>query len=153
MSIENENPEIEKKNSVVDPVENQSVEKPTDEVSDNEKPQSEVDSSENHTENETSPESEIDHQEIETAEENYASLSLQETLNEMETIVNKDDSHSFSKKFNALRDHANHRIADETEDKKHDFVDEGNEEEHFEFHHPHASKLSDLVNIFREKQD
>ena len=153
MSIENENPEIEKTNSEVDPVENQSVEKPTDEVSDNEKPQSEVDSSENHTENETSPESEIDHQEIETAEENYASLSLQETLTEMETIVNKDDSHSFSKKFNALRDHANHRIADETEDKKHDFVDEGNEEEHFEFHHPQASKLSALVNIFREKQD
>ncbi|RZJ27966.1 MAG: DUF349 domain-containing protein, partial [Chryseobacterium sp.] len=82
-----------------------------------------------------------------------SNLSLKETLEEMETIVNKADASSFSKKFNALRDHANHKVADETEDKKHDFVEQGNEEEHFEYHHPEASKLSALVNIFKEKQD
>lgn len=158
MSIENENPEIEKPNSEVVPAENQSVEEETAEVvSENEKP--EVVESESVEEvpaeekNETETEPEAEHQEIEIAEENYSNLSLKETLDEMETIVNKDDAHSSSKKFNALRDHANHKVADEVEDKKHEFVEQGNEEEHFEFHHPQASKLSALVNIFREKQD
>jgi len=158
MSIENENPEIEKPNSEVVPAENQSVEEVTpEEVSENDKPEAVESESveevpaEEKPETETEPEAE--HQEIEIAEENYSNLSLKETLDEMETIVNKDDAHSFSKKFNALRDHANHKVADEVEDKKHEFVEQGNEEEHFEFHHPQASKLSALVNIFREKQD
>ncbi len=152
MSIENENPEIEKPNSDVDPTENQPVEEvTTEEVSENENLESEsspVESKEaegNETESET--------QETEIADDNYSNLSLKETLEEMETIVNKADASSFSKKFNALRDHANHKVADETEDKKHDFVEQGNEEEHFEYHHPEASKLSALVNIFKEKQD
>lgn len=158
MSIENENPEIEKPNSEVVPAENQSVEEETtEEVSENEKPEAVESESvaevpvEEKTETETEPEAE--HQEIEIAEENYSNLSLKETLDEMETIVNKDDAHSSSKKFNALRDHANHKVADEVEDKKHEFLEQGNAEEHFEFHHPQASKLSALVNIFREKQD
>ncbi|MBP6576829.1 MAG: DUF349 domain-containing protein [Chryseobacterium sp.] len=162
MSIENENPEIEKPNSEVNPAENQSVENVTpEEVSENEKPESEVSpveeqspeevATEEKSETETEPETE--HQEIEIAEENYSNLSLKETLGEMESIVNKDDAHSFSKKFGALREQANHKISDETEDKKHEFVEQGNAEEHFEFHHPEASKLSALVNIFREKQD
>jgi hypothetical protein len=152
MSIENENPEIEKPNSDVDPTENQPVEEvTTEEVSENENLESEsspVESKEaegNETESET--------QETEIADDNYSNLSLKETLEEMETIVNKEDASSFSKKFNALRDHANHKVADETEDKKHDFVEQGNEEEHFEYHHPEASKLSALINIFKEKQD
>jgi len=160
MSIENENPEIEKPNSEVDPIENQSVEEVTpEEVSENEKPESELESAEAESveevpaEEKSEIETESEHQEVEIAEENYSNLSLKETLDEMETIVNKDDSHSLSKKFNALRDHANHKIADEVEDKKHEFVEQGNAEEHFEFHHPQASKLTALVNIFREKQD
>ena len=162
MSIENENPEIEKSNSEVNPAENQSVENDaSEEVSENEKPESEVSpveeqstkevATEEKSKTETEPEAE--HQEIEIAEENYSNLSLKETLDEMESIVNKDDAHSFSKKFSALRDHANHKISDEVEDKKHEFVEQGNAEEHFEFHHPQASKLTALVNIFREKQD
>jgi len=162
MSIENENPEIEKPNSEVNPAENQSVEEVTPEdVSENEKPKSEVESSETESVeevtaeevSETEAEQETENQDIEIAEENYSNLSLKETLDEMESIVNKDDAHSSSKKFTVLRDHANHKIADEVEDKKHEFVEQGNEEEHFEFHHPQASKLSALVNIFREKQD
>ncbi|MNK36070.1 hypothetical protein D3C87_546110 [compost metagenome] len=160
MSIENENPEIEKPNSEVNPAENQSVENVTpEEVSENEKPESEVSPVEEQsteevaTEEKSETEPEAEHQEIEIAEENYSNLSLKETLDEMESIVNKDDAHSFSKKFSALRDHANHKISDEVEDKKHEFVEQGNAEEHFEFHHPQSSKLTALVNIFREKQD
>lgn len=162
MSIENENPEIEKSNSEVNPAENQSVENDaSEEVSENEKPESEVSpveeqstkevATEEKSKTETEPEAE--HQEIEIAEENYSNLSLKETLGEMESIVNKNDAHSFSKKFGALREQANHKISDETENKNHEFVEQGNAEEHFEFHHPEASKLSALVNIFREKQD
>ena len=162
MSIENENPEIEKPNSEVNPTENQSVEEVTkEEVSENINPEPEVESPESQTSDEvtteqnseTETEPETEHQEIELAEENYSNLSLKETLDEMESIVNKDDAHSSSKKFNALRDHANHKVADEVEDKKHEFLEQRNAEEHFEFHHPQASKLSALVNIFREKQD
>lgn len=150
MSIENENPENEKLNSEVNPSENQSVEEvTTEQVSETETPNS---ASEEVVAEENS-ETETQHQEIELAEENYSNLSLNETLNEMETIVNKDDAFAFSKKFNALRDHANHKLADEVEDKKHEYLEQGNPEEHFEFHHPLASKLSALVNIFKEKLD
>ncbi|SDF21508.1 DUF349 domain-containing protein [Epilithonimonas hungarica] len=154
MSIENENPENEKLNSEVNPSENQSVEEVTvGEVSETETPNSEVSLSEEEVTSEKKSETETEHQEIELAEENYSDLSLKETLNEMETIVNKDDASSFSKKFNALRDHANHKLADEVEDKKHEYLEQGNPEEHFEFHHPQASKLSALVNIYKEKLD
>ncbi len=155
MSIENENPENEKLNSEVNPSENQSVEEVTaEQVSETETPnsESEVNPSEEVTTVENS-ETETEHQEIELTEENYSNLSLKETLNEMETIVNKDDASSFSKKFNALREHANHKLADEVEDKKHEYLEQGNPEEHFEFHHPQASKLSALVNIYKEKLD
>ncbi len=162
MSIENENPEIEKPNSEVNFAENQSVEEVAkEEVSENKKSESEVNPVENESteaavseqNSETETETETGHQEIEVAEENYSNLSLKETLEEMESIVNKDDAHSFSKKFGELRENANHKIADEVEDKKHEFLEQGNTEEHFEYHHPQASKLSALINIFREKQD
>ncbi|WP_312767989.1 DUF349 domain-containing protein [Epilithonimonas sp.] len=135
MSIENENPENENLNSEINSTENQSVKE---------------ESVEQNSELET-PANE--HQEIEVTEENFSNLSLKETLAEMESIVNKDDAHRFSKQFNALREQANHKIADELEDKKHDFVEQGNPEEHFDNHHPESSKLSALINIYREKQD
>ncbi|WP_333851985.1 DUF349 domain-containing protein [Epilithonimonas sp.] len=135
MSIENENSENENLNSGVNSAENQPLK---------------VERVEQNSELETTAE---EHQEIETAEENFSNLSLKEALAEMETIVNKDDAHHFSKQFNALREQANHKIADEIEDKKHDYLEQGNPEEHFDNHHPESSKLSALVNIYREKQD
>jgi len=135
MSIENENPENENLNSEINSAENQSVKEELVEQN------SELETAAN------------EHQEIEVTEENFSNLSLKETLAEMESIVNKDDAHRFSKQFNALREQANHKIADELEDKKHDFVEQGNPEEHFDNHHPESSKLSALINIYREKQD
>lgn len=135
MSIENENPENENLNSDVNSAENQSVKEET--VEQNSELETVVD----------------EHQEIEVTEENFSNLSLKEALAEMETIVNKEDAHHFTKQFNALREQANHKIADELEDKKHDYVEQGNPEEHFDNHHPESSKLSALVNIYREKQD
>ncbi|MFC4162941.1 DUF349 domain-containing protein [Epilithonimonas zeae] len=135
MSIENENPENENLNSDVNSAENQSVKEET---------------VEQNSELETAAD---EHQEIEVTEENFSNLSLKEALAEMETIVNKEDAHHFSKQFNALREQANHKIAEELEDKKHDYVEQGNPEEHFDNHHPQSSKLSALVNIYREKQD
>jgi len=135
MSIENENPENENLNSDVNSAENQSVKEET---------------VEQNSELETTAD---EHQEIEVTEENFSNLSLKEALAEMETIVNKEDAHHFSKQFNALREQANHKIAEELEDKKHDYVEQGNPEEHFDNHHPQSSKLSALVNIYREKQD
>lgn len=135
MSIENENPENENLNSDVNSTENQPVKEET---------------VEQNSELETASD---DNQEIEVTEENFSNLSLKEALAEMETIVNKEDAHHFSKQFNALREQANHKIADELEDKKHDYVEQGNPEEHFDNHHPESSKLSALVNIYREKQD
>jgi len=135
MSIENGNPENENLNPEPNVAENQSVEEVTAETN-----------PEIVAETETS-------QEIETAEDNFSGLSLKEALAEMETIVNKDDAHHFSKQFNALREQANHKIADELEDKKHNYLEQGNPEEHFDNHHPESSKLSALVHIYREKQD
>lgn len=134
MSIENENPENENANPETNSAENQHVEGKTETL---------------HSESD----SETEKPETEITEEDFSHLSIIETLDEMEKIVNKDETSSFSKQFSSLRDHANHKIADETEDKKHDYLEQGNPEEHFEFHHPASSRLSALVNIFREKQD
>lgn len=134
MSIENENPENENANPETNSAENQHVEGKTETL---------------HSESD----SETEKPETEITEEDFSHLSIIETLDEMEKIVNKDDTSSFSRRFSSLRDHANHKIADETEDKKHDYLEQGNPEEHFEFHHPESSRLSALVHIFREKQD
>ena len=134
MSIENENPENENANPETNSAENQHVEGKTETL---------------HSESD----SETEKPETEITEEDFSHLSIIETLDEMEKIVNKDDTLSFSRRFSGLRDHANHKIADETEDKKHDYLEQGNPEEHFEFHHPESSRLSALVHIFREKQD
>ena len=80
-------------------------------------------------------------------------LSVKELLSEMESIVNKPDAGAHAKKFNQLKDKAYHLIQDEIADKKHDFVEEGNDMENFSYEHPEQSKYSALVSIFKEKQD
>lgn len=80
-------------------------------------------------------------------------LSVKELLSEMESIVNKPDAGVHAKKFNQLKDKAYHLIQDEIADKKHDFVEEGNDMEDFSYEHPEQSKYSALVSIFKEKLD
>ena len=80
-------------------------------------------------------------------------LSVKELLSEMESIVNKPDAGAHAKKFNQLKDKAYHLIQDEIADKKHDFVEEGNDMEDFSYEHPEQSKYSALVSIFKEKLD
>ena len=80
-------------------------------------------------------------------------LSVKELLSEMESIVNKPDAGAHAKKFNQLKDKAHHLIQDEIADKKHDFVEEGNDMENFSYEHPEQSKYSALVSIFKEKLD
>lgn len=80
-------------------------------------------------------------------------LSVKELLSEMESIVNKLDAGAHAKKFNQLKDKAYHLIQDEIADKKHDFVEEGNDMEDFSYEHPEQSKYSALVSIFKEKLD
>ena len=80
-------------------------------------------------------------------------LSVKELLSEMENIVNKPDAGAHAKKFNQLKDKAHHLIQDEIADKKHDFVEEGNDMENFSYEHPEQSKYSALVSIFKEKLD
>ena len=80
-------------------------------------------------------------------------LSVKELLSEMENIVNKPDAGAHAKKFNQLKDKAHHLIQDEIADKKHDFVEEGNDMEDFSYEHAEQSKYSALVSIFKEKLD
>ena len=80
-------------------------------------------------------------------------LSVKERLSEMENIVNRPDAGAHAKKFNQLKDKAHHLIQDEIADKKHDFVEEGNDMEDFSYEHPEQSKYSALVSIFKEKLD
>ena len=80
-------------------------------------------------------------------------LSVKELLSEMESIINRPDAGAHAKKFNQLKDKAYHLIQDEIADKKHDFVEEGNDMEDFSYEHPEQSKYSALVSIFKEKLD
>ena len=83
-------------------------------------------------------------------EDETGNLSLSEVLKEMETIVNKDDAGFHYKKFNDLKERANHLIHDENEDQKNEFVAAGNLAEDFNPHNPSQAKLSGLLNIYRE---
>ncbi len=80
-------------------------------------------------------------------------LSVKELLAEMENIINKEDAAVYSKKFHQLRNFAHDLIQEEIVDKKHDFVEKGNEPEEFSYQHPEQSRYSALVNIFKEKLD
>ncbi|MCY0977801.1 DUF349 domain-containing protein [Chryseobacterium wangxinyae] len=90
----------------------------------------------------------------ENAEEHVeAEISLNDALKEMETIINSKNAGENSKRFNLLKEKANHAIHDEIEDKKHEYTDAGNAPENFSFEHPAQSKLSALIHIYKEKHD
>ena len=94
------------------------------------------------------------YEEIEENEQNTLdTLSVKELLSEMESIINRPDAGAHAKKFNQLKDKAYHLIQDEIADKKHDFVEEGDDMEDFSYEHPEQSKYSALVSIFKEKLD
>ena len=80
-------------------------------------------------------------------------LSVKELLTEMENIVNQENAAVHSKKFYQLKDYAYNLIQEEIADKKHNFVEEGNEPEKFSYQHPEQSRYSALINIFKEKLD
>jgi hypothetical protein len=80
-------------------------------------------------------------------------LSLEETISEMEKIVNEPEIGFFSKAFNQLKESAHHLIQDEIEHQKTEFLSAGNEEENFNFTPPALSKLNELSAIFKEKLD
>ncbi|WP_439479616.1 DUF349 domain-containing protein [Chryseobacterium aquaticum] len=111
------------------------------------------------TQEETTPDKTSDEQnthedDSEHAEEHVdAEISLSDALKEMETIINSNNAGENFKRFNALKEKANHAIHDEIEDKKHEYTDAGNAAENFSYEHPLQSRLSALVHIFREKHD
>lgn len=111
------------------------------------------------TQEETTPDKTSDEQnthedDSEHTEEHVdAEISLSDALKEMETIINSNNSGENFKRFNALKEKANHAIHDEIEDKKHEYTDAGNAAENFSYEHPLQSRLSALVHIFREKHD
>lgn len=111
------------------------------------------------TQEETTPDKTSDEQnthedDSEHTEEHVdAEISLSDALKEMETIINSNNAGENFKRFNALKEKANHAIHDEIEDKKQEYTDAGNAAENFSYEHPLQSRLSALVHIFREKHD
>lgn len=92
--------------------------------------------------------------EAEHAEEDHADdISLADALKEMESIINTANAGENFKRFNQLKEKASHYIHDEVEDKKHEYTEAGNAPENFSYEHPSQSRLSALINIFREKHD
>lgn len=87
-------------------------------------------------------------------EEAFKKLSLEETVDKMEKIINLDDISKFIKDFNQLKDHAFGIINEEIKKIKEKFLsEEGNEEEDFSYTHPIQSKLSGILSIFKGKYD
>lgn len=105
-------------------------------------------------EEEKTPEGEAPNEETVHEEEHEdTALSLADTLKEMEKIINAPNAGEEYRKFNQLKEKANHYIHDEVEDKKHEYEEAGNAPENFSYEHPSQARLSALVNIFREKHD
>lgn len=125
-------------------------------LSENEEKKNAQEVSEQNTSEETAsshkPPHEEDAESVEDQEEEVE-ISLADALKEMEKIINTPNAGENFKKFNILKEKASHYIHDEIEDKKHEYVETGNAPENFSYEHPSQSRLSALVNIFREKHD
>lgn len=125
-------------------------------LSENEEKKNAQEVSEQNTSEETvsshEPPHEGDAESVEDQEEEVE-ISLADALKEMEKIINTPNAGENFKKFNTLKEKASHYIHDEIEDKKHEYVETGNAPENFSYEHPAQSRLSALVNIFREKHD
>lgn len=89
----------------------------------------------------------------ENEDEKMASLALPEVLKQMETLINTDDAGSHYKKFNQLKEAANHLIHEENADHKKEYAADGHSEEEYSYHNPSQAKLSGLLHIFREIND
>lgn len=125
-------------------------------LSENEENKISTEVTQQETPDNTAPEEQSTPQEEETehTEEHVeAEISLSDALKEMETIINSNNAGENSKRFNALKEKANHAIHDEIEDKKHEYTDAGNAPENFSYEHPAQSKLSALIHIYKEKHD
>lgn len=83
----------------------------------------------------------------------FTKLSLTEILAEMESITKMDDGAAHYRRFNQLKEEANHIIQEENNNLKKDFVAEGNPEELFTVQHPAQGKLSAILHSFREKTE
>ncbi|WP_299181390.1 DUF349 domain-containing protein [uncultured Chryseobacterium sp.] len=107
------------------------------------------------SENNTSHDENLHEDDAEHLEEEHAiaDITLSDALKEMEAIINSPNAGENFKKFNLLKDKASHYIHDDVEDKKHEYLEGGNAPENFSYEHPLQSRLSALVNIFREKHD
>ncbi|MCZ2085522.1 MAG: DUF349 domain-containing protein [Flavobacteriales bacterium] len=162
-----ENPTASKEETPVDPVieepqETENVEEtPTDdapivEEQPSEEPKVKVDEVSKTESKKIVSEKPAEKEEEEHHEEELESvnnLSLNEVLSEMEAILNKEDAGAHFRKFNQLKEAANHLIHDQTEDLKNEFVAAGNPVELFTHQHPSQAKLSGILNIYREKND
>lgn len=89
----------------------------------------------------------------EEADHTTDSRTVDQVISEMEKIINSENAGEKHKSFNQLKNLASLKIQEETEDKKHEFVAEGNPEEDFHWEHSLLAKLSGLVSIFKEKHD
>lgn len=124
-------------------------------LSENEEKKDSQDVSHEETSENTVSQDENVHEEDTEHEEEHedVDISLADALKEMEKIINAPNAGENSKKFNQLKEKANHQIHDEVEDKKHEYVDAGNAPENFSYEHPSQARFSALVNIFKEKYD
>ncbi|ASW74707.2 hypothetical protein IQ37_15240 [Chryseobacterium piperi] len=123
-------------------------------LSENEEKKNPIEVSQEETSENIVPQEENQHEEAESIEEHAdTDISLTDALKEMEKIINTPNAGEDVKRFNQLKEKASHYIHDEVEDKKHEYVEAGNAPENFSFEHPLQSRLSALVNIFREKHD
>ncbi|WP_449400465.1 DUF349 domain-containing protein [Chryseobacterium wanjuense] len=124
-------------------------------LSENEEKKDSQDVSHEETSENTVSQDENVHEEDTEHEEEHedVDISLADALKEMEKIINTPNAGENSKKFNQLKEKANHQIHDEVEDKKHEYVDAGNAPENFSYEHPLQARFSALVNIFKEKYD
>lgn len=104
------------------------------------------------TEQETEQDTE---QEEEQDETDYTtdSRTVEQVVSEMEKIINSENAGAKYKTFNQLKNLASLKIQEETEDKKHEFLAEGNPEQDFHWEHRQLAKVSGLVSIFKEKYD
>ncbi len=79
--------------------------------------------------------------------------SIEQLLNEMEALINRPNAGKLNREFNQLKELANHKLTEKSDEIKNKFIEEGNPENEFHYEHPLQARFTALQNIFKEKHN
>lgn len=84
-------------------------------------------------------------------QENFSQFTFDEILDEMEKIINREAELTAHKNFVQLKEIAQIHLQQEKQKALDEFLEEGNDEQNFNYQHPSQSRFNDICHVQKEK--